>query len=64
MIIIISKEKMEEIIKNPLLDIHKGKYAVIDENQFICIDNSSGAVHQRVFQKIVDAAKWFNGLLT
>jgi len=64
MIEIISKDKMQEIIRNPLLDINKGKYTVIDDDQFICVDNSSGSAYQKIFISIIDVVKWFNGMLT
>ena len=64
MIQIITKEKMNQIIEHPLLDVNKGKYAVIEKDQFHCIDNSSGSAYQRVCRNIIEAVKWFNGMLT
>ena len=64
MIQIITKEKMNQIIEQPLLDINKGKYAVIEKDQFICVDNSSGSAYQKIFISIIDVVKWFNGMLT
>lgn len=66
MIQIITKEKLSEIEKHPLLDINKGKYAVLNKkkDKYICLDNRSGNPHKKVCIGIVEAVKWFNGIQT
>ncbi|HOI86202.1 MAG TPA: hypothetical protein PLP48_09025 [Acholeplasmataceae bacterium] len=64
MIQIITHEKLKEIEKKPLLDIHKGKYAALNrkKDKYICLDNRSGTPYKKICTGIVEAVKWFNGI--
>lgn len=68
MIILITKEQYQKILENPLLDVNKGKFIMIEKHddveKWMCLDNVSGSAYQTVAKNIVDVVKWFQGILS
>jgi hypothetical protein len=64
MVLIITPEKMNQIIDDPKNPSHEGKFMCItSDNNYVCCDNETGDAWVEEFDNLITATKWLNGLI-